>query len=271
MRLVCPNCDAEYEVDAALIPDTGRDVQCSNCGNAWFQASPAVLAETVSEAALFAPRGAKDDDGAAPDLDDEPDLPPPSPRAPAPAARNVDTSVLSVLREEAERETNARAAESGSLEVQGEMGLGGRAPGSAEAAVERITRMKDEAEEHSTPSQTAARGGTAKSDMLPEIDMINSTLRAKTEPRGGQQAAIAETMGDQGNAGGFRRGFTISLTGIILALVLYLFAPLLAEKVPAAAGVLRAYVSLIDGLRLLVDKGLQGLIAQVMGLIGTAK
>ncbi|MEN9850001.1 MAG: zinc-ribbon domain, partial [Pseudomonadota bacterium] len=27
MRLICPNCDAEYEVDASAIPDTGRDVQ----------------------------------------------------------------------------------------------------------------------------------------------------------------------------------------------------------------------------------------------------
>ncbi|NNF70859.1 MAG: hypothetical protein HKN02_01540 [Rhodobacteraceae bacterium] len=37
MRLTCPNCDAQYEVDASLIPETGRDVQCSNCGKTWFQ------------------------------------------------------------------------------------------------------------------------------------------------------------------------------------------------------------------------------------------
>lgn len=37
MRLICPNCDAQYEVDASLVPSTGRDVQCSNCGKTWFQ------------------------------------------------------------------------------------------------------------------------------------------------------------------------------------------------------------------------------------------
>lgn len=37
MRLICPNCGAQYEVDARVIPDTGRDVQCSNCGHTWFQ------------------------------------------------------------------------------------------------------------------------------------------------------------------------------------------------------------------------------------------
>ncbi len=37
MRLICPNCDAQYEVDAGMIPASGRDVQCSNCGRTWFQ------------------------------------------------------------------------------------------------------------------------------------------------------------------------------------------------------------------------------------------
>jgi predicted Zn finger-like uncharacterized protein len=269
MRLVCPNCDAEYEVDATLIPDAGRDVQCSNCGHAWFQGSPAIEAETVSEAALFAPAV-----GGAADQDDEPDLPPPpppAPPAPAAAARSIDASVLSVLREEAERESMARASESSSLEMQGEMGLGGRAPGSGDAATDRIARMKDDAEVHSAPGQSALRGAAAKSDMLPEIDTINSTLRAKSERRGGEQAAIAETMAGERGAGGFRRGFLISMTVIILALALYLFAPLLIAKVPAAASPLRAYVGYIDGLRMLVDLTLQGIIAKIMGLIGTAQ
>ena len=37
MRLVCPNCSAQYEVDGSMIPDEGRDVQCSNCGHTWFE------------------------------------------------------------------------------------------------------------------------------------------------------------------------------------------------------------------------------------------
>ncbi|WP_375174495.1 zinc-ribbon domain-containing protein [Pseudooceanicola sp.] len=37
MRLTCPNCGAEYEVPDEVIPTTGRDVQCSNCGDTWYQ------------------------------------------------------------------------------------------------------------------------------------------------------------------------------------------------------------------------------------------
>ncbi|MGI9389156.1 MAG: zinc-ribbon domain-containing protein [Boseongicola sp.] len=40
MRLICPNCSAQYEIDESLIPDEGRDVQCSNCGNNWFELPP---------------------------------------------------------------------------------------------------------------------------------------------------------------------------------------------------------------------------------------
>lgn len=37
MFLVCPNCDARYEVDDSAIPLEGREVQCTNCSEVWFQ------------------------------------------------------------------------------------------------------------------------------------------------------------------------------------------------------------------------------------------
>ena len=52
MRLICPNCSAQYEIDVNLIPDEGRDVQCSNCGHTWFELPPpaeATGADNVSD------------------------------------------------------------------------------------------------------------------------------------------------------------------------------------------------------------------------------
>ncbi|MCA0994048.1 zinc-ribbon domain-containing protein [Alloyangia pacifica] len=40
MRLICPNCGAQYEVPVDVIPTGGRDVQCSDCGHTWFQLHP---------------------------------------------------------------------------------------------------------------------------------------------------------------------------------------------------------------------------------------
>lgn len=49
MRLICPNCGAQYAVDDRVIPEAGRDVQCSNCGNTWFQVHPDHEPELAAE------------------------------------------------------------------------------------------------------------------------------------------------------------------------------------------------------------------------------
>lgn len=55
MRLICPNCSAQYEIDVTLIPDEGRDVQCSNCGHTWFELPPAGEAAGLEESPDAAP------------------------------------------------------------------------------------------------------------------------------------------------------------------------------------------------------------------------
>lgn len=56
MRLVCPNCEAKYEVPEDAIPETGRDVQCANCGHAWYQMRPrSAVTETAAAATVAAP------------------------------------------------------------------------------------------------------------------------------------------------------------------------------------------------------------------------
>lgn len=279
MRLICPNCDAEYEVDATLIPEAGRDVQCSNCGHAWFQSSPLVEAEVEAEEALFAPGGgvagqAVADMVAEDNADDDDEGAEPAPlttsAAPAGAARNIDTSVLSVLREEAERETKARAQDAAAMQTQTEMGLQGRAPGTESSVFSRIARMKGDAEANSQGLDAGARTA-AKREMLPEIETINSSLRGKSEKRPGDAAAVAETMGKaEARQSSFRSGFALSVVLIALALTVYILAPKLAEMLPGLAGPLKEYVGFVDGLRGMIDAILQSLIAKIASLTGRA-
>lgn len=87
MRLICPNCGAQYEVDPSVIPPSGRDVQCSGCGKTWFE-EPGGLAhgddsgaddESTPHAQGMppAPDGTIGDDGADAglDADNRPDIP----------------------------------------------------------------------------------------------------------------------------------------------------------------------------------------------------
>ena len=36
MIITCPNCKKQFKIDASLIPEEGRDLQCGSCKNVWF-------------------------------------------------------------------------------------------------------------------------------------------------------------------------------------------------------------------------------------------
>ena len=36
MIIICINCDKKFEVDKALIPEKGRNIQCGSCKHVWF-------------------------------------------------------------------------------------------------------------------------------------------------------------------------------------------------------------------------------------------
>ncbi|QPM90683.1 zinc-ribbon domain-containing protein [Pseudooceanicola algae] len=85
MRLTCPNCGAQYDVPGDAIPSAGRDVECSNCEEIWYQTGPGQATPGFAEAAAA--------------------LAVPAPR------REIDPAVRDVLMQEAAREAEARAEE----------------------------------------------------------------------------------------------------------------------------------------------------------------
>lgn len=360
MRLVCPNCEAKYEVPEDAIPETGRDVQCANCGHAWYQmrpraagAEPAALApavaaaavappepvaepepvpaagapepkapsaevpvvsepepvtgpedaatvvepvaapaevpvpETVSEAvaepapvsepsvgsvapvaerqpdpAVVAPEAPATGEGVA-DSDDDAAIPEAASAsaAAAPAAYAVDDSVLAILREEAEREAQARRAEAARpLEVQQDLGIDAAvaAPVSAPAVAAGAAAAVAAAALDEATDRVAGRR-----TRLPDVEEINSTLRP-SEPPSEETVETAAPVEVEGRSS-FRSGFLLVLTVAILASALYISADALARAVPALAGVLESYVSFIDGLRLRMDGLMQSATVAING------
>ena len=253
MRLICPNCGAQYEVPTEVIPNEGRDVQCSACSNTWFQAHP-------------------DHDSALADEVDTPHVEPVAPPPPEPAQpqrRELDPNISDVLREEAEFEAAARAAEHGApLESQPDLGLDAPVEDESERrareARERMARMRGEPvpDEVAVAAVTAAAG--SRRDLLPDIEEINSTLRSSGERRRPAEATDADLPGTQPKVQrkgrGFRRSF---LTMIVLAAVgigAYVFGPKISATLPAAAPYVAQYSEGVEGARTWlgssVDKGL---------------
>jgi len=285
MRLICPNCSAEYEVDDAAIPDTGRDVQCSNCGHGWFQLPPHLEAEAEAEAEVFdepeplatrsiqppLPGGDTGDD----DEDDEVDTPPAADAASTRPPRTLDDSVLAVLKEEAEREANARRAEAmRTIETQPDLGLDSAVAGAvaASAAAEREARARAKPVEVIPSAEDIAREAEAEAGLplarphsrrgqLPDIEEINSSLRATGDRSGGGSDFAPSDLTPR--RGGFGRGFMLMILLALILAVVYLMAPRFSAQVPALKPALDGYVGAVDSARLYLD----GLLKSATGAV----
>ncbi len=318
MRLVCPNCDARYEVPDDAIPDGGRDVQCSACGHAWFQQPPDLEAAAEEEAALFGDNLPAADAGSAfagdaeaaidtfetspepsppfasdpitadplvqapieePQVDDaaltaaigamvvdEDDTP-----APVAAPRNEpDEDVLSVLREEAERETEARRAEKqragsrkaeaeGQMQVQPELGVE-PAPAALSPTQRRLAMLKGKDPDAPPPEiKLLAR----RSDLLPDVEEINSTLQpGDTSALDAEVDALPDLTRGRSS---FRSGFFLVILLLIIGAAVYVTAPQLAEQFPSIKPYLESFVAFVDSLRQWLNDKMNSATAMLNG------
>ncbi|WP_176248071.1 zinc-ribbon domain-containing protein [Sulfitobacter sp. HGT1] len=259
MRLICPNCDAQYEVPDSVMPTAGRDVQCSNCGQTWFQHHPDYMPAED-------PEGLGDN---TPTPDEETATPPPASHAkPAPERKQLDPSVADILRQEAEAEKLARRTKQAEvLESQPDLGLDDSADEPtpdqrARLAKARTARMRGEETEHeAVPAGASAAALASRRDLLPDIEEINSTLRTGNERRSADPDLEDSTVTPAAKReGGFKRGFTIIVVLALLMLLAYVFAPQLSAAVPQLEPFLSSYVATINQARVSLDSGLQNML-----------
>ncbi len=234
MRLICPNCGAQYAIDDGLIPDTGREVQCSACGTLWFQAHPGGARD--DDVPFFRRSAAVGGAGVAPASVSGAE----APRKP------IDEAVLSVLREEAAREQDARRAE--------------RVEPEASAKAEPLPEAADDTAAPPAPEALAEDGAfpprerlrAVRRETLPDAEEITSTLR----PQASASARLTEPASPAP-----RRRYGMALAILLFAglTVLYAQADRVSRAVPQAAPVLTDYVRLVDGGRLWLDDRLAAL------------
>ena len=290
---MCPNCDAEYEVDASAIPESGRDVQCSNCGHAWFQQHPELEAEQEAESALYDPPPplskmgmsesilpadldwqVESDDpeaildamglearelGAGTAPDDLPEMAPePAPDQIDPAApvpkHDIDPEALRILREEAEFETAQRALEQGRA---GPDILGPEDPAQDNPATAApvVARRVARLKGIQPPTPNAAQNPpkTAPSARLPKIDTVTAELRDQ------DLLPAKANLRPKSGRGGLFTAFTIA----VAATGAYVFGPDLSALVPSLAKPLAQYVAFVDGLRDQLDAWIPQVVALV--------
>ena len=262
MRLICPNCSAQYEIDASLIPDEGRDVQCSNCGHNWFELPPAPeglspppempVDDGFNEAETSPGPEAEtdevlestgDDDGWSEDSAVEEASPKPSPQRPR---RTAAAEALDVLREEAARElARRREEEPAPIETQPDLALEDprdrETPSRAlRARMARLRGEDDEPEDNREEEEYRP----PRRDLLPDIDEINSSLK----PASARKPEMSEAEMAQ-HRRGFRLGFLGAVGIAILMILAYAQAPAIAGAFPGTEVALIGYVDWANGVR----------------------
>ena len=299
MRLVCPKCDARYEVPEENIPTTGRDVQCSACDTTWFQKHPQMEAEQRSEAAQATEsQGAVEADVTLAKSDDPQTQPQKSTdteesQAPSESERDRQTAdparqenqvkqrlhptVAEVLREEARRETEARAAET--LEMKTELGLDGGAQflaprreasenAQADQQAETVSAAKPEAKtlEEELDELEAILGKNTqesrppKSALLPNIEDINPSIEAE-ETAGEVQEASDAPLPKQPRKRTGTFGFITGLLVIGLLFAIYHFEERIVQFHEPLAPALKSYVEYVDRIRAYSDHSVHKAIA----------
>jgi predicted Zn finger-like uncharacterized protein len=278
MRLICPNCDAQYEVDDSVIPSEGRDVQCSSCGHTWFQKSAAQLEADGVTPVDVQKQDTEQETAAAPETADEADTESAETGETTdhsgeaaksdkdageeqPAPRKTDESVLGILREEAARETAARAKDAkGTPDAEPKAGLDLSKTSSDTPSDVSIASAKPQPD-----SQPAESATSAHRDRLPDIDEINSTLRAATDSL--DETAVEDEAQPSGRRG-FRLGFSLVLILATLGLLAYIFAPDIVQRFPESEPYMVSYVEQVNNLRDWLDQMMKAATDKMSGTAG---
>ncbi|MEM6940354.1 MAG: zinc-ribbon domain-containing protein [Pseudomonadota bacterium] len=276
MRLTCPNCGAQYEVPSEVVPPSGRDVQCSTCGNTWFQPHPDFPSQPSDprEAGLSAPERQEDEEIVA--------------ESPLPARgtprRELDPAVAEILRQEAalEREARRRRQQGHSIESQPELGLEAVPPPAPPprdliAPPPELGQRPAVARKRGDPqlaaeATAAAAAAPKRREFLPDIDELNSTLRAAQAPRL-IDSMMRQEVGVTDKAlptSSFRRGFLSVMLVFMLLVLAYIFAPDVADAVPPLKPVMAGYVNIVDQARINLDAWLRSVVGALNQMADTA-
>ncbi|MEM9011625.1 MAG: zinc-ribbon domain-containing protein [Pseudomonadota bacterium] len=274
MRLICPNCSAEYEVADNAIPPEGRDVQCGACHTTWFQTG-------APEVAVEMPDADPVEEPAAPEVAETPyaapeETAPPAEDSPVRETAAQDTSAQDTTAQDTEALLREFRAYLNEEDRKASASRAPSAPAAAAAAapVAAAAAASTEAEPpRSGPPRSRLR---FRVDTEPDMDAPDFSDDAPVDSFGAED--LSATMQDTPpSAGGIPPGVVTERRAphrvqprsrtprgiaamILLCLAVagvYGFAPAIAQAVPASAPALSTFVASVDEARRVVERFLR--------------
>ena len=203
MLIKCPNCNAQYEVPNDIIPAAGRDVQCSSCSKTWFVTSLSGKKSTkdkVSKYESLEKGNLSKFETTESFLTDK-------------SNKQVDRDVLEILREEADREIQARLRE-----------------GDGEDTTKKLSNKK-----------------AINKKALPDNIEIGTTLDEAPDT----SATIKGPSKSKITSG--KIGFIIGLVIIVLCWAIYTYDDSITQSAPQTAIYIDIFISYVDYMQIARD------------------
>lgn len=266
MRLICPNCEAQYNVADDAIPEGGRDVQCSSCAHTWLQTEKPVVPGRDTSKILTTPAPTKN-----PSEDDEADETEREAKADTstqPERKPLDSAVADILRQEASRENALpRGGNAAPQATQTEKPSGLVDAGETRKRIAQMTEEEGGSRAGTAAASIGAVTASANLRAVPDINEINAALRARAEASDTSGLTEAEKQ-EAMQRSGFRRGFFIVLILFAILITPYFFADQIMETLPQTRGFMTSYVEMVDGLRLWLNAQVSAITVMIQGFTG---
>ncbi len=306
MRLVCPECKAEYEVDDSAVPPTGRDVQCSACGHIWLQAPAGGwpeetdadserpgAPEAAEDAGEEAPPDAVEGQSAAPlpeppEAEPEPEAqmtaeeaPPHGPAAATAPEHGTGTEEAQQADERPPRRNPAASPEVIAIlreeaEREARVRRRGRTAGlevqsDLGLAAAPPPRPEPPGEDVSPPPAPRGRNRLPAIDEIDPASLRPAPRRSSSGATGAATASAAALSSDGARQRGrYRAGFLLSAAIATAVALVYAQAGEIAVALPEAGPALDAYVAGVDALRLWLDDMARAAVEAISALAGRA-
>ena len=214
MLIKCPNCNAQYEVPNDIVPAAGRDVQCSSCSKTWFVTSLSgrkSIKNKVSKHESLQKGDLSKFETTESYLTDK-------------SNKEVDREVLEILREEADREIQARLRE-----------------GDGEDTTKKLSNKK-----------------AINKKALPDNIEIGTTLDEAPDT----SATIKGPSKSKITSG--KIGFIIGLVIIVLCWAIYTYDASITQSVPQTAIYIDIFKSYVDYMQIVRDDFIKYLIQAII-------
>ena len=214
MLIKCPNCNAQYEVPNDIIPAAGRDVQCSSCSKTWFVTSLSgrkSVTDKVSKYESLEKGKLSKFETTESFLTDK-------------SNKEVDRDVLEILREEADREIQARLRD-----------------GDGEDATKKLSNKS-----------------AINKKALPDNIEIGTTLDEAPDT----SATIKGPSKSKITSG--KIGFIIGLVIIVLCWAIYTYDASITQSVPQTAIYIDIFKSYVDYMQIVRDDFIKYLVQAII-------